>query len=476
MSTPAHAELDNASRSDLIARAEALGVEKADVLTRVELIDEIVKRTIADPLERRLARGFLGVARDLVARVVERGLHLPDAAALIRGLQQVTLNPGTPPIATVTLAEIYAKQGHRDRAAAVLDEVLRIEPEHLAARVLRERVAALQDDEIATIAPPEGVETAESPQSAEVELEPSFDRNDGEVAEDGIASVGEGAEGLLAFDGANDGGGVAPSDVGELEQAFSAGGTDPAPTEPELDDRETQDRDTDDRDTDDPFVTQQRLRDPIARFESELERALQPEPPDHDSEAPRATLRPVPARASEGSIPPVRDALVLVPVDETRILARWELRNESLEGARRRAPRGTLILRIVAVTPSWDGPCAEVRDVELEHPAGDWWVNGLPSSAVLRAAVGWRAESGFDPLAVALDVLSPIDSASAPESGPVSYPSPDGSASGIEERALRRADQGRREHVPTSSSWRTLALAPWEAPPALTPIENFETR
>ena len=76
------AELDSASRSDLIARAEALGVEKADVLTRAELIDEIIKRTIADPIERRLARGLLGAARDLVARVVERGLHLPDAAAI----------------------------------------------------------------------------------------------------------------------------------------------------------------------------------------------------------------------------------------------------------------------------------------------------------------------------------------------------------------------------------------------------------
>src|SRR5689334_18840200 len=139
------ADLDSESRSDLIARAEALGIEKADVLTRAELVDEIVKRTIADPIERRLARGLLGVARDLVARVVERGLHLPDAAALIRGLQQVTLTPVTPPIATVTLAEIYAGQGHRARALTVLDEVLEKEPEHAAARALREKVAGLPE-------------------------------------------------------------------------------------------------------------------------------------------------------------------------------------------------------------------------------------------------------------------------------------------------------------------------------------------
>src|SRR5690242_1459191 len=155
MTTSLASELEAASRSDLIARAEGLGVDKADVLTRAELVDEIVKRSVVDPIERRLARGLLGVARDLVARVVERGLHLPDAAALIRGLQQVTLTPVTPPIATVTLAEIYAGQGHRARALAVLDEVLANEPEHAAARAMRDKVAALPEDLRPAMAPSE---------------------------------------------------------------------------------------------------------------------------------------------------------------------------------------------------------------------------------------------------------------------------------------------------------------------------------
>src|SRR6185436_12043532 len=80
-------DLDGLSRSDLIAKAEALGVEKAGVLTRAELADEILRRSVSDPLERRLVRGLLGIARDLVARVVERGLHLPDAAAMIRSVR-----------------------------------------------------------------------------------------------------------------------------------------------------------------------------------------------------------------------------------------------------------------------------------------------------------------------------------------------------------------------------------------------------
>src|SRR6188508_3082939 len=140
MSTFHASELDNASRTDLIARAEALGIDKADVLTRAELVDEIVKRMVADPLERRLVRGLLGIARDLVARVVERGLHLPDAAAKIRSVR--VSDPWAvapkPPIATVTLAEIYAAQGHRTRALSVLDEVLTKEEDHAAARQLRD--------------------------------------------------------------------------------------------------------------------------------------------------------------------------------------------------------------------------------------------------------------------------------------------------------------------------------------------------
>lgn len=134
--------LDRLSREELIETADGLGVERAGVLTRVELIDEIVRRSVADPQERTLARGLLGLARDLLADVVERGLHLPDAAARIRSRSIPRWPAPRAPIATVTLAEIYAKQGLRDRALSVLDEVLRDEPEHAAARALREQILA----------------------------------------------------------------------------------------------------------------------------------------------------------------------------------------------------------------------------------------------------------------------------------------------------------------------------------------------
>jgi hypothetical protein len=134
--------LDGMSRDELIARAQALGAKRPELMTRVELRDEIVRLTESDPAVRRRSRGWLGVARDLVASVVDSGLNLPGAAAAIRG--GVRPQPdwqGPAPVATLTLAEIYVAQGHTDRALAVLDEVLSSEPDHAAALALKQRLS-----------------------------------------------------------------------------------------------------------------------------------------------------------------------------------------------------------------------------------------------------------------------------------------------------------------------------------------------
>src|SRR5882724_7375939 len=139
-------ELERLSREELILKARVLGVERAELMTRVELRDEIVRRSVPDPSQQKRARGLLGVARDLVASVVEAGLNLPEAAARIRGDGPREGDwKGPPPVATVTLAEIYAAQGHLDRALRMLDEVLAKEPDHDAARSLRDRLAAGAD-------------------------------------------------------------------------------------------------------------------------------------------------------------------------------------------------------------------------------------------------------------------------------------------------------------------------------------------
>ncbi|MBM4358653.1 MAG: hypothetical protein FJ096_11155 [Deltaproteobacteria bacterium] len=128
-------ELRKLTRDELFARAEALGVSRPAVLTQGELVDEIVKR--ASPSASGM-RGWLGRARDLVAQVVAKGLHLPDAARLFRGEAPEPLPTPPPPLPTVTLAEIYAAQGHHAKAVSVLDQVIATEPSHPLAHELRE--------------------------------------------------------------------------------------------------------------------------------------------------------------------------------------------------------------------------------------------------------------------------------------------------------------------------------------------------
>jgi hypothetical protein len=88
-------------------------------------------------------RSWFGVARDLVARVVDKGLHLPEAAQLLRSAARTSpLREPPPPLPTVTLAEIYAAQGYQTKALAVLDEVLQADADNTEARGLRGRLQA----------------------------------------------------------------------------------------------------------------------------------------------------------------------------------------------------------------------------------------------------------------------------------------------------------------------------------------------
>lgn len=139
------AELEAMDRESLVARAQAAGIRRARILTRPELVDELLRLdpTIDEAALRR-SRGFFGRARDLLTRVVERGLHLPDAADRLRSALTNPLpdvpRPEPQAVPTVTLAEIYAAQGHRQRAIETLERVLEREPDHGAARALLDRL------------------------------------------------------------------------------------------------------------------------------------------------------------------------------------------------------------------------------------------------------------------------------------------------------------------------------------------------
>jgi tetratricopeptide (TPR) repeat protein len=130
------------SRLELLKLAQALRVSDADVMTRAELQAAIERAKKPEPRPQPQSVTWLGVARRLLASIVEQGLHLPDAAALIRGDGSLRPTPsGPPPVATVTLARIYAAQGHLERAIGTLDEVLASDPDHDLARDLRAQLA-----------------------------------------------------------------------------------------------------------------------------------------------------------------------------------------------------------------------------------------------------------------------------------------------------------------------------------------------
>ena len=133
-------ELEELTRTELVRRAKSLGLQRADVLTRPELIDEILSATVNDESERKAARGLLGRARDLVARVVEKGLHLPDAAQRFRTLAPTTPSATVEPIPTVALAQVYASQGHKSQARRILQQVLETDPGNAAALALRNQL------------------------------------------------------------------------------------------------------------------------------------------------------------------------------------------------------------------------------------------------------------------------------------------------------------------------------------------------
>lgn len=130
------------SREDLLRQAQSLGVEHPENMTRVELA-RAIEQAATSPAPRASTRGgsWLDLARQLLAAVVEQGLNMPDAAALIRGESKLSEPPKPqPPLATVTLAKIYAAQGHVSRALSVLAEVLTVEPDHQAALDLQSQI------------------------------------------------------------------------------------------------------------------------------------------------------------------------------------------------------------------------------------------------------------------------------------------------------------------------------------------------
>ena len=193
-------ELETLSREALIEKATSLGVVRPRALTVPELIDEIVR---ADQRGARTSRGWFGRARDLLTSVIDRGL----ATDAKRPNEGRPIASAPPPLPTVTLAEIYAAQGHLERAIATLDEVLLKDPSHQEAAALRERfVAQVQKTKPSSPPPvleavPTQLESVASvgdaePTAAEAKLEPeqAAPEQAAELASDSPAASDDAAE------------------------------------------------------------------------------------------------------------------------------------------------------------------------------------------------------------------------------------------------------------------------------------------
>ncbi|MET0412210.1 MAG: Rho termination factor N-terminal domain-containing protein [Polyangiaceae bacterium] len=330
------------SRRDLSELAKTLGIADAEVMTRAEL-RAAIERSQAVPRSAQSPwpTTWLGVARGLIASIVDKGLNLPDAAALIRGDTKLSTPPKPPPpVATVTLARIYVAQGHLQRAIDTLGEVLRSEPDHELARELRDELVARKGPGRGA---PESAPVSAPVESAPVESAP--------------------VESAPAPFAAAESGAVASEAVPSVESVMhDAPSSEPPASEPPptIEDR--------------PSVA--------AVAPSPAGAAPVPAPEAAPApELPAAVERPVrvPQRR-EPPRPPVAE-LVLIETDTAATYLYWEL---SATVPQPVLPEQCSLL-VVAHTPAPSGAQRVERRLSVTSTSGALRLVGLPERAVLRA-------------------------------------------------------------------------------------------
>jgi hypothetical protein len=366
-------ELEGLDREALVVQAQAAGIRRARILTRPELIDELLRLDPnVTPAQLRKSRGFFGKARDLVARVVERGLHLPDAADRIRTLSlgvpaghEARVPRGEPQaMPTVTLAEIYAAQGHRARAIETLRRVLEREPEHGAARTL---LARLEDDGYVAPAPPLPPEPENEPELA--------DATDDD----------EGGEALTVETPFATGTVLGPSDQNGEAEFHLAPASDEGRTytfTAPHDDDDGVEVDVDAQTAVFEIVAQEDVAAAVDTIEVEL-------------------VAPAPAAPSIEAAEV--EECIAIPLERNdaggRMYVRWSISWSTIGALLRAMPNGRFVVRAHVVTPSWDAPTTETRDLIIDPDAEQVTLVGLAEPSVVRVAVGWLDGAKFVPLA-----------------------------------------------------------------------------
>ena len=346
-------ELKELPREELIARAEKLGVNRPSALTEDELLDAIERRSAPEP--PRSKGGWFGRARDLLTSVIDRGLGLPASRVEARR-NDTGARPGVvAPLPTVTLAEIYAAQGHLERAVATLDEVIARDPQHPEAPTMRARFA----EQLRRTRP------STPPSAIEARLVP--------VGADGV---------LYAADPSSDD--AATDAPAATADALGEPGAAEAPTL-------------------EPATTDAAAADLATNRSSSLEGALTGDVPLDE-----AAIAVEPATSAAATEPSFEiDEVVALAVDPSTVYLYWEIRPATLAAARVEHPSGALVVRVLEVVPGAAEPSSEARDTRVDALHGELFVRGLRAGAQVRVSVGWLHEGVFEPLAVGDDLSTP---------------------------------------------------------------------
>jgi hypothetical protein len=382
--------LDSMSRDELVAHARALGAKRPEVMTRVELRDEIIRLSEPDTAAQRRSRGWLGVARDLVASVVESGLNMRDAAAAIRGDQRSDLEwLGPPPVATVTLAEIYVAQGHPERALGILDEVLAREPDHPAAFALRERLAnerpAKAERKRARV-PEVGVEVR-----MPVEAEPDAS-DEAPVAvrqpflSEAPVTEHSAIEAVPSLEASEE---AAPPEFTPISAEAAVDALrDPRRGTP-LEEREASATGPESRE---PFSAEPLPESVSFAFEEEVPSApISDYEPVPSSESPFSTMNPERTILDYAVDEPAERRECVLVREGGRLHVYWDIYPTP----------GPFLLRIAAFVPKSPEPERFEREIRLDEVEGGRPVDGVPPHAIVRAALGRIEGDAFVPLVVA---------------------------------------------------------------------------
>jgi hypothetical protein len=298
----------------------------------------------------------------LVASLIDQGLNMSEAAELVRtGGARPTVLRHQAPVATVTLAEIYASQGHVKRASSMLDEVLRKEPDHQFARALRDRLPGGK--------PAEALETSAAPAS-----EPPLSDTEPPSAPASEPPVSD----------------TEPPSAPASEPPLSD--TVPPSARPER------------AEFSEVAPHAQRSPEPIA-----AESNATPPSPDGDEDADTPRAPPVvPARAdlpaettrSEVRTPavtpfvPSSDVLLIKRSAATEVSVYWEL-----------VPAHAMetVVRLVAFVPDWAGAQRVEHQLSALGAVGTASVQ-VPEGAIVRAVIGSQLGGVFRPLAVGVEI------------------------------------------------------------------------